>query len=111
MGLTMWKKLTLLILSLFLIRLVSGQETDNIKRKNHFPETGIKSAWIPIGGISDGTFFTLQPELGYRFCPGKHFTARVAYTPYWWMSDNSGKEYVEQNFVHSATIGIGWRFH
>ena len=82
-----------------------------VGRKNHFPEMGIKSAWIPIGGNSDGTFFTLQPELGYRFCPGKHFMARVAYTPYWWLSNNSGKEYVEQKFVHSATIGIGWRFH
>ncbi len=77
----------------------------------HFAETGIRLTWIPIGGNSDGNFFMLQPELGYRIHPGKHFMARIAYTPYWWLSDSKGKEYIEKSFVNSATIGIGWRFH
>jgi hypothetical protein len=35
-------------------------------KKTHFAEAGIKTAWIPIGGNKDGTYFTLQPEIGYR---------------------------------------------
>jgi hypothetical protein len=80
-------------------------------RNKHFLETGIKSVWIPIGGNSDGTFFTLQPELGYRIHLWKHFMARVAYTPYWWLSDKKGREYIEKKFVNCITVGVGVRFH
>ncbi len=80
-------------------------------KKKHFAETGIRLTWIPIGGNSDGNFFMLQPELGYRIHPGRHFMARIAYTPYWWLSDKIGKEHIEKSFVNSATIGVGWRFH
>ena len=80
-------------------------------RKNHFFETGMKVAWLPNENFDDGKFFTLQPELGYRFCPGKHFMVHVAYTPYWWQSDNNDNGNTEQKFAHSITIGIGWRFH
>ncbi len=37
--------------------------------------------------------------------------ARVAYTPYWWLSDKKGREYVEKKFVNSVTVGVGVRFH
>ena len=80
-------------------------------RNKHFLETGIKSVWIPIGGNSDGTFFTLQPELGYRIHLWKHFMARVAYTPYWWLSDKKGRNYIEKKYVNSVTVGVGVRFH
>jgi hypothetical protein len=79
--------------------------------KTHFAEAGIKAAWIPIGGNKDGTYFTLQPEIGYRIHLWKRFMARVAYTPYWWLADKEGREYIEKNFVNSFTIGIGVRFH
>jgi hypothetical protein len=80
-------------------------------KKTHFAEAGIKVNWIPIGGNKDGTFFTLQPELGYRIHLWKHFIARVAYTPYWWLSDKKGRKYIEKKFVNSVTVGIGVRFH
>jgi hypothetical protein len=79
--------------------------------KTHFAEAGIKAAWIPIGGNKDGTYFTLHPEIGYRIHLWKRFMARVAYTPYWWLADKKGREYIEKNFVNSVTIGIGVRFH
>lgn len=80
-------------------------------KDKHFAETGIRLTLIPIGGNRDGNFYMLQPELGYRIHPGKHFMARIAYTPYWWLSYSEGKEHIEKSFVNSATIGVGWRFH
>jgi hypothetical protein len=79
--------------------------------KRHFAETGIRFTWIPVNGNDDGTYFTLGPEIGYRIHLWKHFMARIAYTPYWWLADKVGKEHIEKSFVNSATIGVGWRFH
>jgi len=79
--------------------------------KTHFAEAGIKASWIPVGGNKEGTYFTLQPEIGYRIHLWKRFMARVAYTPYWWLADKKGREYIEKNFVNSVTVGIGVRFH
>jgi len=80
-------------------------------KKKHFAEAGIRFTWMPIGGNNDGTFFTLQPEIGYRIHIGKRLFARLAYTPYWWLSNEEGKQYIERSFVNSATVGAGIRFH
>jgi len=76
-----------------------------------FVEAGLRFTWMPIGGNNDGTFFTLQPEIGYRIHIGKRLFARLAYTPYWWLSNEEGRQYIERSFVNSATVGAGIRFH
>ncbi|NOX45496.1 MAG: hypothetical protein GXO89_00780 [Chlorobi bacterium] len=78
----------------------------------HFIETGMGFAWYPEPhGNFSGNYYALQPEIGYRVHLGKRFLARLAYTPYWWLADKKGREHIQKEFVNSATIGIGYRFH
>jgi len=77
----------------------------------HFIEAGIGSVWFPVRGYYSGNYFILQPEIGYRINIAKRLMARVAYTPYWWLSDKNGEEYIEKKFVNCITAGVGYRFH
>jgi hypothetical protein len=83
----------------------------NFGKKKHFLESGIGFAWFPLNGNLSGNFYKLQLEVGGRINLGKRFLIRLAYTPYWWLADNEGREHIEPGFVNSISLGIGYRFH
>ncbi len=77
----------------------------------YFIENGIGLAWHHVEGNYGGDFFTLQPELAFRTNFGKRLLVRLAYSPYWWLSNKSNKDEIKQHFSNSLTFGIGYRFH
>jgi hypothetical protein len=80
-------------------------------KKHHFAEAGMGTVWFPVNGQYSGNYFILQPEIGYRIRFWKRLMARIAYAPYWWLSDKKGKENVEKKFVNSVTVGVGYLLH